>query len=108
KTLYAGSEMNVQVKRQTEMRAPQEMPPTEATAQVPSNAAQSGQAAQLRFAPTSLSLKAGETATVGVVVDNVDDLFSIPFLMQYNPKMIRVEEVRHGGFLQAGDQEVAI
>jgi hypothetical protein len=28
--------------------------------------------------------------------------------MQYNPKVISVEEVRHGGFLQAGNQEIAI
>jgi len=42
------------------------------------------------------------------VVDNVSDLFSIPFLLQYNPAVISVEEVRHGGFLQAGDQEIAI
>ena len=117
KTLYAGSETNIQVRRQSEMRPPQQEPPTvpqstnvpsSATAQVPSNAAQSGQTAQIRFEPRSLSLKAGETATVGVVVDNVDDLFSVPFLMQYNPKVISVEEVRHGGFLQAGDQEIAI
>ena len=46
--------------------------------------------------------------TVGVVVDNVSDLFSVPFLLQYNPAVISVEEVRHGGFLQAGDQEIAI
>jgi Cohesin domain len=38
-------------------------------------------------------LKAGETTTVGVVVDNVEDLFSIPFLMQYDPAVISVEEV---------------
>jgi hypothetical protein len=50
----------------------------------------------------------GQTMTVGVVVDNVSDLFSIPFLLQYNPAMISVEEVRHGGFLQAGDQQIAI
>jgi general secretion pathway protein D len=121
KTLYAGSETNVQVRRESEMRGPQQEPPTvpqrtnvsppaapAATAQVPSNAAQSGQPAQIHFEPRSLSLKAGETATVGVVVDNVDDLFSIPFLVQYNPAVISVEEVRHGGFLQAGDQEIAI
>jgi hypothetical protein len=53
-------------------------------------------------------LKAGQTATVGVVVDNVNDLFSIPFLLQYDPAVISVEEVRQGGFLQAGDQEIAI
>ena len=46
--------------------------------------------------------------TVGVVVENVSDLFSIPLLLQYNPTVINVEEVRHGGFLQAGDQEIAI
>jgi hypothetical protein len=64
--------------------------------------------AQLRFEPPTLSLKAGQIATVGVVVDNVNDLFSIPFLLQNNPAVISVEEVRHGGFLQAGDQEITI
>lgn len=49
-----------------------------------------------------------QTSTVGVVVDNVNDLFSIPFLLQYNPAVTSVEEVRHGGFLQAGDQAIAI
>jgi general secretion pathway protein D len=53
-------------------------------------------------------LKAGQTTTLGLVVDNVNDLFSIPFLLQYNPALISVEEVQHGGFLQAGDQAIAI
>ena len=78
KTLYAGSETNVQVSRESEMRGPQVQPaispqPTNApplaapaaTAQAPSHApAQSEQAAQLRFEPCSLSLKPGQTATV--------------------------------------------
>jgi general secretion pathway protein D len=124
KTLYAGSETNVQVSRESDMRAPQPPPaispePTNAqppttpveNAQPPPNAeqsAQAGKAAHLRFEPSSLSLTAGQTATVGVVVDNVNDLFSIPFLLQYNPAVLSVEEVRHGGFLQAGDQAIAI
>jgi general secretion pathway protein D len=121
KTLYAGSETNVQVSRESDMRAPQQQPPispepTNAQApaapvgnvQAAANSAQSGQAARLRFEPSSLSLIAGQTATVGLVVDNVYDLFSIPLLLQYNPAVIRVEEVRHGGFLQAGDQAIAI
>jgi general secretion pathway protein D len=121
KALYAGSETNVQVKRASEMRAPQAQPSTApqqpnrqpspaslGNAPGPLNAAQSGQSAQLRFEPRSLSLKAGQTATVGVVVDNVTDLFSIPFLLQYDPAVISVEEVRQGGFLQTGDQEIAI
>src|ERR1700730_2628250 len=124
KTLYAGSETNVQVSRESDMRAPQPPPaispePTKAqqpttpvgNAQAPPNAEQSaraGKAARLRFEPSSLSLTAGQTATVGVVVDNVNDLFLIPFLLQYNPAVLSVEEVRHGGFLQAGDQAISI
>jgi general secretion pathway protein D len=123
KTLYAGSETNVQVSRESDMRAPQQQPPispepTTAPPPAPatpvgngqalSNAAKSAQTAQLRFEPTNLPLKAGQTATVGLVVDNVNDLFSIPLLLQYNPAVISVEEVRHGGFLQAGDQAIAI
>jgi general secretion pathway protein D len=125
KTLYAGSETNVQVSRESDMRAPQQQQP--AISPEPTNAqppttqmenaqalpnaeqsAQAGKAARLRFEPSSLSLTPGQTSTVGVVVDNVNDLFSIPFLLQYNPAVISVEEVRHGGFLQAGDQAIAI
>ncbi len=57
----------------------------------------------------------GETKTIAVVVDNVNDLFSIPMLLQYNPAVISVEEVQHavgegqhGGFLSGGTQEIAI
>jgi general secretion pathway protein D len=115
--LYSGSESNVQVRRESEVRAPtQEIPqaptnpanPPMAGAPAAANPAQGGQSAQMRFEPRSLSLKVGQTSTIGVVVDNVNDLFSIPFLLQYNPKVISVEEVQHGGFLQGGNQEIAI
>jgi general secretion pathway protein D len=119
KASYAGSETNVQIKRASQMRAPQQPPaasqPTNVQvataptkAQAPRNSDQSEKPAQVLFEPRDLSLKVGQTMTVGVVVDNVSDLFSIPFLLQYNPAVISVEEVRHGGFLQAGDQEIAI
>src|SRR5260370_41407994 len=45
---------------------------------------------------------------IGVMVENVNDLFSIPLLLQYNPAVIRVEEGRHGGFPSGGTQEIAI
>ena len=45
---------------------------------------------------------------MGVVVENVNDLFSIPLLLQYDPKVISVEEVQHGGFLSGGTQQIAI
>jgi general secretion pathway protein D len=117
---YAGSETNVQIKRASEMRAPQLQPPAASppptvqvpvaptNAQAPLSSEPSGKPAQVRFEPRNVSLKTGQTMTVGIVVDNVSDLFSIPFLLQYNPAVISVEEVRHGGFLQAGNQEIAI
>lgn len=64
-----------------------------------------GAAPTLRFQPGSLTLKPGETSTVGIVVENVADLASIPLLLQYNPAVISVEEIRHGGFLSADSQE---
>ena len=64
-----------------------------------------GAAPSLRFQPGSLTLKTGETSTVGIVVENVADLASIPLLLQYNPAVISVEEIRHGGFLSADSQE---
>jgi len=125
--LYSGSEANVQVKRESELHAPAQQPaqpkPSEpqtnqnagpgAAAPAPSGTAQgtaapAAAAAKIRFEPQSLSLKAGQTATIGVVVENVTDLFSIPMLLQYNPAVISVEEVRHGGFLSGGTQEIAI
>jgi general secretion pathway protein D len=43
-----------------------------------------------------------------VVADNVQDLFSIPVLLQYDPKIISVEQVSQGGFLSGGTQEIAL
>ncbi|MCU1315213.1 MAG: type and secretion system protein [Candidatus Acidoferrum typicum] len=113
--LYSGSETNVQVKRESEIHAPVQQPATSPQAQTNQNMgagvptpAPGAAAAKIRFEPQSLSLKAGQTATIGVVVENVSDLFSIPLLLQYNPAVISVEEVQHGGFLSGGTQEIAI
>jgi general secretion pathway protein D len=116
--MYSGSESNVQVRRESDIRAPANEPPhtdqpagaAPPTGATPSPEGQNppGQASQVRFEPRTLSLKTGQTATLGVVVDNVNDLFSIPFLLQFNPAVISVEEVQHGGFLQGGNQEIAI
>lgn len=127
--LFTGSEQYPQVKREAEVRAPAQQPPTAAlpaavTAPAPVTPAptppptgseQSGQPAKLRFEPAGLTLKAEQTATIGLVVDNVTDLYSIPLLVQYNPAVISIEEVQHaagqggqGGFLSGGNQEIAI
>jgi general secretion pathway protein D len=63
---------------------------------------------QLRFDPAAGTLRVGETVIIGLVVQDAQDLFSIPVLLQYNPAVILVEDVRQGGFLSGGTQPVAI
>jgi general secretion pathway protein D len=53
-------------------------------------------------------MKMGDRTTVGLAVSNVNDLYSIPLLIHYDPAVIHVEEVRDGGFLSGGTQEIAI
>jgi general secretion pathway protein D len=126
RSLYSGSETNVQVKRESEIRVPTPptppsgAPPTQQPPTGPSagpgaaatppatGTPQATQTTKMRFEPQTLSLKVGQTATVGVVIENVNDLYSIPMLLQYNPAVISVEEVQHGGFLSGGTQEIAI
>jgi general secretion pathway protein D len=117
--VLSGTDTNVQIRRETEVRAPASTTPAPGTAAPVSagltpttpEAASAGQGAataRMRFEPQSSTLKVGQTTTLGVVVENVNDLFSIPLLLQYNPAVISVEEVRHGGFLSGGTQEIAI
>lgn len=128
--IYSGSDQDVKVKHEREIRAPVTEPakPTgqAPAAMTPATAAPGtapaaavnppqGQPGKMRFEPGTLSLKVGETKTVAVVVENVSDLFSIPMLLQYNPAVISIEEFQHavsqgqqGGFLSGGTQEIAI
>jgi general secretion pathway protein D len=67
-----------------------------------------GSTAQFGFEPAAVSVKAGETTTIGVVVQGAQDLYSVPMLIQYDPKVISVEDVRQGGFLSGGQQPIAV
>ena len=134
--LYSGSETNVQVRRESDVRTPtaQPTPPVQQPAPAPASQnpaavapmasadspagttsgsttsapSEGTQAAKIRFEPQGVTLKVGQTTTVGIVVDNVNDLYSIPMLLQYNPAVVSVEEFQHGGFLSGGTQEIAI
>jgi general secretion pathway protein D len=140
RTLATGTEASVQVRHESDVKTPTQQPtpapatqqpgqqpqplagPGQAVAQ-PGNppaaiapaGAQAGQPAKIRFEPQTLSLKVGETKTVGIVVDNVNDLYSIPLLLQYNQAVVSIEDVQHaagegghGGFLSGGTQEIAV
>jgi general secretion pathway protein D len=57
---------------------------------------------QLRFDPPANMVRVGETTTIGLVVQDAQDLYSLPILLQYNPAVISVDDVRQGGFLAGG------
>jgi general secretion pathway protein D len=135
--IYSGTDQGIQVKLESEVRTPAQQAPkpaSQAPAGVIPGAPQAttglmpagaqnpaglnppqGAAGKLRFDPQALSVKVGESKTIAVVVENVNDLFSIPMLLQYNPAVISIEDVQHavsegqhGGFLSGGTQEIAI
>jgi general secretion pathway protein D len=115
RSIAAGTDTNARVYRsdanaaatpgqQAPIMAPAAMPP----ANSPTAAPDAAPAAQLHFDPATVTLKSGDATTIGVSVANVSDLYSIPLLIHYNPAVVRVEEVRDGGFLSGGNQQIAI
>jgi general secretion pathway protein D len=117
RTMAAGTDTNVRVYRgdsdvepSATTAAPTAAPahpaaPAVSAANLPGGATP---AAQLRFDPPAISMKPGDKTTLGLSVSNVNDLYSIPLLIHYNPAIVQVEEVRNGGFLSGGTQEIAI
>ena len=45
---------------------------------------------------------------VGIVVQNVQDLYSMPLLLQFDPRVFTVEDVQQGDFLTGGTQPIAV
>jgi general secretion pathway protein D len=130
--IAAGSDTNVRVYRSDTVAPDQGPAPTSSGVSVPAAGVPNGSAGvtpagvgrgatgaaplstppagsgQLRFDPTSVTIKPGETSTISIAVDNAKDLFSIPLMIQYNPAVIQIDEARNGGFLSGGTQEIAI
>ncbi len=127
--ISTGVEQNITTRRDRDIRtpgavAPQQVPAQQTpTAQVPvqqspaagisaaatdQTAGANVQGARLRFDPQTVSLAPGQTTTLGISVDNVADLYSIPMILQFDPTVISVQDIQHGGFLSSGNQEIAI
>jgi general secretion pathway protein D len=120
RTLAVGTESDVKVKHESDVRTPVMQPQTAVSSPQNMNPAaqlnqgavatgpggqpatgppmagmQPGQAAKIRFEPPNVSLKVGETKTIAIAVDNVTDLYSIPLLLQYNQAVVSIEDVQH-------------
>jgi len=118
RSIASGTDTNAEVRLEDAVLLPEAPKPQAAVPQAapapgvavaPAAATSSAsQNATLQFEPGTAALKTGETTTIGVTVQNVQDLYSIPMLVQFNPAVISIEDVRQGGFLSGGTQEVAI
>jgi len=115
RSIASGTDTNAAVRLDTEVMTPPAVPvaaPGAGTAAVTpapaAPAAPQAAAARLGFAPASVSVKPGDTTTIAITVQNAQDLFSVPLLLQYDPAVISVEDVRQGDFLSGGTQPIAI
>ncbi len=116
RAISTGVEQNITTRRESDIRTPSAAPAQQTPAQqppaaqapvqqppaaVPGAAAasetggtnvQSVQGARLRFDPQTVNLAPGQTATLGVSIDNVTDLYSIPMILQFDPTVITVQD----------------
>ncbi len=62
---------------------------------------------RISFQPRQARLKVGAQVAVELTVSNARDLFGMPMQLAFDPKVLELVEVHHGGFL-AGDQPAAL
>lgn len=113
RTLAAGTDSNARVYPEDEFTSSPAPAGAGATPPLPSASQATPQpgaaaATQLEFEPSNVTLQVGERKTLGLAVSNVNDLYSIPLLIHFDPAVVQVEDVRDGGFLSGGKQEIAI
>jgi general secretion pathway protein D len=113
RSLFTGTEQNVEVLPQTRAAGPGSagapaIPPAAAAVSAAPAPAAPAAGGVLAFEPSSLNLAPGQTTTIALVVHNAANLFSIPLILHYDPKVIAIEDVRNGGFLSGGTQPIAI
>jgi len=60
------------------------------------------------FDPASVSTQEGATFAVNVMLSNVENASSVPLRLVYDPAHLEVVNVSNGGFLDQGDQIVAL
>lgn len=82
--------------------------PTSPQGQSAAPAAQTSGTASLRFEPSTGEHPVGTPFTVQLIVSNVNDLYSAPMQVSYDPKTLQMQSVSSGDFLSRDGQPVAL
>ncbi|MFN0166016.1 MAG: tetratricopeptide repeat protein [Bryobacteraceae bacterium] len=82
-------------------QAPVAPPPATAPAVTPPPAQTPAGGARLVFAPVQAEGNVGGQIQVTLVVENAEDLFSVPFRLRFDPKIVHLMDVRVGGMLSS-------
>lgn len=110
--LAVGTDETVSLPRAAEEEAPPPPPEPSAPPAPPRNESQAPPSipgpAEIRFQPAQVRVNVGQKVAVEVMVQNVQDLFSVPFVLGFDPAVVELVEVHHGGFLGGGEQPAAL
>lgn len=88
--------------------APAGPTPAAAPAQPPAPPSNPQGAATLSFDPVNVTQSPGKTFAVNVVLSQVQNLYSVPLQITYNPNMLEVVNVSDGNLLSRDGQPVAL
>src|SRR3990170_3916307 len=104
--LSIGTDETVSLPRPAEKETPETPAPAAPRPEPPPAEVQGP--AELRFQPAQARVAVGQTVAVDVVLQNARDLFVVPFVVSFDPGVVELSEVHHGGFLGSGEQPAAL
>ncbi|MGH9804116.1 MAG: cohesin domain-containing protein [Candidatus Acidiferrales bacterium] len=64
--------------------------------------------AQIIFQPAESTIAAGTQFTVDVVVENAQDLFTVPLAIRFDPNVVMITEIHHGDLMGGTEQPAAL
>ncbi len=80
-----------------------------ATAPAPGNAAANPQAAaSFMFDPAQITATKGNTFVVNLLISGVQNVYSVPVQLNYDPALLQLANISNGGFLSQDGQAVAL
>jgi general secretion pathway protein D len=85
--------------------APSTSPPATAPAAAPPNPPPAAGPVKIHFSEDKLDKSVGDTVSVSILVDNARSVVSAPFMLQYDPKILTLNDVTPGKFWSSDGED---